>query len=262
MVVFNGVRPMCISGCEMFLGLTRYWIVLCGLVLSVAVLADERTIRVVTSEYPPYEYLRDGQLVGTDTRLVRRVLSEMGDEASFQVLPWARAEHMVRAGTADMLYSLTFSETRNQYYHFTNPISTAQDVFFKHKSQPLQWQSFDDLEGLGLGLTAEYSYAPEFMDWLQEGKARITRLSQEQPELTGLRMVALGRIDLFICERSVCEYFLKQKESEFPELAEVEPVAGNVGPERGFRAGFSRKLPEGKLLRDEFNAALAKVRAR
>jgi polar amino acid transport system substrate-binding protein len=184
----------------------------------------------------------------------------MGYEANIRILPWARAENLVRAGEADMLYSLTFSESRRRYYHFTDPISSAQDVFFKLESRALPWQTLDDLQGLNFGISAAYSYAPEFMDWLSSGNAIITKITQEKPELTGLRLVALGRIDLFICEQSVCEYLIEKHVSQYPELALVNQMSRAVGPERSFRAAFSRKLPDGEELRDRFNRALAELR--
>ncbi|TGN38688.1 substrate-binding periplasmic protein [Marinobacter confluentis] len=229
--------------------------------VAVSVHAEQPVIEVVTSEYPPYEYLRDGEVVGDDTRIIRRVLAEMGYQANIRILPWARAEQLARNGRADMLYSLTFSETRDRHYYFTAPINAAQDVFYKRRNHDLQWQTLDDLAGLNFGLSAAYSYAPEFMDWLFDGNARMTKITHEKPELTGLRLVGLGRIDLFICELSVCDYLLEQNVSQHQELANVERMAGDVGPERSFRAAFSRKLPNGRELRDEFNAALKKIRA-
>lgn len=221
---------------------------------------DVPVLNVVTSEYPPYEYLSDGEVVGEDTRIIRQVLSAMGYQANIRLLPWARAEALVKSGKADMLYSLTFSAARDQHYHFTDPISTAQDVFFKRQDRNLEWQTLDDLQGLNFGLSAAYSYAPEFMAWLFDGNARITRITHEHPELTGLRMVGLGRIDLFICEKLVCEYLLNQNSPDFQELSNVEQMPGKVGPQRSFRAGFSRKLSNGSELRDHFNAALIDIR--
>jgi polar amino acid transport system substrate-binding protein len=218
-------------------------------------------INVVTSEYPPYEYLEDGKVIGDDTKVIRRVLSDMGYQANIRMLPWARAEKLVRSGQADMLYSLTFSEARDRHYYFSAPINAAQDVFFKHENREIEWQTLDDLTGLNFGLSAAYSYSPEFMDWLFNGNARITRITHEKPELTGLRMVALRRVDLFICELSVCDYLLEQNKPQFPELVNVERLPGHVGPERSFRAAFSRELPNGRELRDEFNKALKQLRS-
>lgn len=231
-----------------------------SLILPLAAFAEKPVIDVVTSEYPPYGYAQNGEVAGTDTQIIRKVLSKMGYQANIRILPWARAENLVRAGKADMLYSLTFSESRHRYYHFTDPISSAQDVFFKLEDRPLQWQSLEDLQGLNIGISAAYSYAPEFMNWLFNGNAQITKITHEKPELTGLRLVALGRIDLFICEQSVCEYLIEKNISQYPKLARVGQMKHAMGPERGFRAAFSRKLPEGEELRDRFNQALDELR--
>lgn len=77
--------------------------------------------------------------------------------------------------------------------------------------------------------------------------------------MTGLRMIAFGRIDLFICEERVCSYLIEQHLSEFPEFSKITAMPGTVGAVRGFRAAFSRQHPRGDALRDEFNRALKEI---
>ena len=224
--------------------------------LPLASIGQEKVINIATSEYPPYEYLDNNEIVGVDTAIVEQVLHHMGYTPRIYMLPWARAEAGTRSGTYDMLYSLTYSESRAKHYYFTDPINTAEDVFFKLADKDFNWDSLDDLAGLKFGLSSAYSYAPVFMDWLRSGKGRVTMISHEQPELTGLRMVALGRIDLFICEKTVCEFILDTHEQSFPKLQTVDSINKTIGPSRGFRAAFSKQHPRGEELRDEFNAAL------
>ncbi|AZT85295.1 amino acid ABC transporter substrate-binding protein [Marinobacter sp. NP-4(2019)] len=220
-------------------------------------LAEPPILHVATSEYPPFEYVEDGTLVGEDVTTIRNVLDRMGMEPVFLVVPWRRAEARVRSGQSDMLFSLTHSEERARHYYFTAPINTAQDVFFTRTDSNIEWQTLDDLEGLRLGLSSSYSYAPEFMNWLETADIEIIWISQHRPDLTGLRMVAYDRIDLFICEQTVCHFLLEKFQPVYPELANIEAVPGMIGDERAFRAAFSRKHPDGEQLRDRFNQALA-----
>lgn len=53
-----------------------------------------------TTEYPPFEYVENGQLRGRDVETVRTVIQRMGYTPEFQILPRARAELMVRNGSA------------------------------------------------------------------------------------------------------------------------------------------------------------------
>lgn len=241
--------------------LLRLPVLLLSVLLPALALADSHILRVVTSDYPPYEYLEDAEVRGTHTETVRQVLLSMGYLPDIRLLPWARAEASARAGTSDMIYSLTSSQDRERHYYFTAPLSQARDVFFKLEGRDLQWQALDDLAGLRIGLSAAYSYAPEFMKWLAAGNARVVQISQESPELTGLRMIARGHIDLFICEESVCSYLIEKHLPEYPELSEVTAMPATVGAERGFRAAFSRQHPRGEALRDEFNQALSGLRS-
>ena len=229
--------------------------------LPVIAQADRPTMAIVTSDYPPYQYLENGEVKGTHTETLRRVLARMGYEPVFRLVPWARAEASARAGTSDLIYSLTYSSNRARHYYFTNPISEARDVFFSLSDRGLQWQQLDDLACLKMGLSASYSYAPEFMDWLAAGNARVVQISQESPELTGLKMIAYGRIDLFICEETVCRYLIDKHIADHPELASVSAMPRTVGEVRGFRAAFSRQHPKGEALRDEFNRVLAELKS-
>jgi polar amino acid transport system substrate-binding protein len=239
----------------------RFLALLLAVLIPVIAHADRPTMTVVTSIYPPYQYLDNGEVKGTHTETLRQVLTRMGYDPVFRLVPWARAEASARAGTADLIYSLTYSPNRARHYHFTNPISEARDVFFSLSDRGLQWQELDDLAGLKIGLSAFYSYAPEFMDWLAAGNARVIQISQESPELTGLKMIAYGRIDLFICEETVCRYLIDKHIADHPELANVSAMPRTVGEVRSFRAAFSRQHPTGEALRDGFNKVLTELKS-
>jgi len=237
----------------------RFLTLLLSVLIPAIAQADRPTMTVVTSEYPPYQYLENGEVKGTHTEILRRVLVTMGYRPEIRIVPWARAEASARAGTSDMIYSLTHSRSRARHYHFTAPLSEARDVFFALADRNLQWQTLDDLAGLRIGLSASYSYDPTFMEWLAAGNARVVQISQESPEFTGLRMTAYGRIDLFICEETVCRYLIDQHLADHPELTNLTALPRTVGEVRGFRAAFSRQHPEGEELRDEFNRVLAEL---
>ncbi|WP_166263409.1 substrate-binding periplasmic protein [Marinobacter caseinilyticus] len=239
-------------------------IVLClmSMVTTTQTWASEPSVlRIVTSEYPPFEYSEKGRITGKDTDTVRDVVIAMGFEPDIQLLPWIRAENQAQRGEADLIYSLTYSDQRNLHYYFTDPISEVRDVFFVHKDAGIQWQHLDDLVDLKIGVSASYSYAPVFMEWLELSGVRVTRVSHEQPELTSLKMLAYRRIDAFICERSVCDHLISQHSGLLPELTNLQALPKSVGEARPFRAAFSRLAPNAEALRDAFNQTLMELRS-
>lgn len=140
------------------------------LLLPLTVLAADPVLKIATSQYPPFEYTANGRVTGSDAELVRRVVRQMGYQPEIELLPWIRAEARVMAGDADLIFSLTRSEKRDRYYYFTAPLNTVRDVLYKHRNRNLQWQDYDDLTGLRIRLSASYSYAPDFMAWLEKAR--------------------------------------------------------------------------------------------
>ena len=239
----------------------RLWVGLLCAWLSLGAAAEgARVMRIGTSEFPPFEYMGPaGLVVGADTEIIAAVVRGMGFEPRFEMMPWARVEAEAAVGRLDMLYSLTASPERLEKYWLTAPLSSVNDVFFKQVDAPIQWQTYDDLKAYEIGVSAGYSYAADFMAWMQQDKVRIAPTAHETPELINLRKLALKRIDLFICEQSVCGFILRQQRARYPELAKIDFIPQPVGPVRGFRAGFSKAQPGSRLLRDRFNDVLGRM---
>jgi len=47
--------------------------------------------RIVTEDWAPYNYVKDGQLTGLATHIVRRIMALTGDDFEMMVLPSMRA---------------------------------------------------------------------------------------------------------------------------------------------------------------------------
>lgn len=216
-------------------------------------------LRIGTSPFPPFEYVQQDQILGVDTDLVKAVVADMGYTPKIEVIPWARVEIEARAGKMALIYSLTASPEREQHYWFTDPLSEAKDVLFKRKSDHITWQRLSDLDKYRMGISTSYNYAPAFMDWINSGDVRVSAVAHETPEVVNLRMLAHGRIDLFICDISVCSFFLRDLAQQFPELSRIDYIPKMVGETRHFHAAFSRRYPGSNRLYQAFNASLKRL---
>jgi ABC-type amino acid transport substrate-binding protein len=63
----------------------------------------------------------------------------------------------------------------------------------------------------------------------------------------------LGRIDLLICNPDVCGFLIL---THHPEFDLIDYTDKTIAPPRTFHVGFSKKLPDGEKIRDEFNRRL------
>ncbi|GAA3921122.1 substrate-binding periplasmic protein [Litoribacillus peritrichatus] len=213
-----------------------------------------KSIPIVTETFPPFEYELNGEVVGSDTRVVRQVLKRMGYQADIKLIPWVRAQKYTQLGRVAAIYSLTKSPEREQYLYFSDPISYVQDMFFKRADRDIQWQVMADLSPYTIGVSKGYSYPQVFMAALKRNQfKKVTYLTGETLELRHLRRLKAGFIDLSICEISVCQYLIQQ---HAPEFDMIDVINQPVGERRSYHIAFSKNWPNSEALLAAFNSEL------
>ncbi len=226
-----------------------------AIVSSPVLTAGSQLLPVATSEFPPFEYSINGSVVGTDTEVVARVFEQIGYQADIKMLPWRRVMQMATKGEFAAIYSFTVNEERKQDYYFSKPINTVRDVFFKRKDRDIQWQELADLYPLKVGASTGYSYHSLFAEALRSnafaGKMMVT---SETPERQGLYLLRYNRVDIFICEVSVCQFLLNREQ---PELNMIDYVDNTIGNSRTFHVGFPKRWPNAEPIAKAFNKQLS-----
>ncbi|ARU54505.1 PAAT family ABC transporter substrate-binding protein [Oleiphilus messinensis] len=218
--------------------------------------ADEsiRHLPIATASFPPFKFQNpeSGEIVGFDTEVVRRVFQSMGIEAEVSIMPFQRADILTRRGKYAAYYSFTKNPDREQHYYFSAPISSVQDVIFKKKTLPLQWLHYADLANYRLGFSQRYNYDPDFLS-VMEDKVPVV---DDENEKQLLYLLTKERVDIAICEKSVCGFLINQNPVQFGGIDYYDKPIGQPSV-RPFYVGFSKNWPNAEQLRDAFNVALA-----
>ncbi len=95
------------------------------LCLLVGSLARAEQYRVVTEEWPPYNYLDDGQLTGMATSIVRDIMSLTGDDFEIVMLPSMRTAHDLRTRPKTIMYTMFRTTEREPLYKWVGPVLDA-----------------------------------------------------------------------------------------------------------------------------------------
>jgi len=212
-----------------------------------------KTIPISTASFPPFKF-RDqgtGKIIGFDTEIITEVFKSMNITPKITMLPFIRADRKTRAGEYAAYYTFTKNIDREKDYHFSDPISSVQDLLFFKKSTNISWNSYSDLSQYKLGYSKKYNYDKKFLDAI---KYKFPVLS-ENNEKHLLNLLINNRFDMIICEVSVCSYLIKKNPIKFKDIISFKKPIGVPEP-RAFYIGFSKKWPKSKQLRDDFNIAL------
>ncbi len=215
--------------------------------------ADEATITLVTGEWPPYtgEALNGG---GIAVKLVKAVFAEMGRAVDIQFYPWRRCEAYVQRGKAWAAFPYAFTAERRTQYLFSDALFETGNAWFYYgeKMNSVEYEEIADLRPYKIGVATGYWYEK----WLRQAGLRI---DESTDDLTALRKLQAGRIDLFPLEQRVGMWLINQ---HFPEHRQHFGTLKQSLHAHEHGLIVAKSYPNSRTLLREFNEALQRVKTK
>ncbi|MFZ5569417.1 MAG: substrate-binding periplasmic protein [Thermodesulfobacteriota bacterium] len=218
--------------------------------LLLPVIAWAEKVVFVSEDYPPYEYMENGKVVGFDADIIREVCSRIGVEADFKQWPWKRAMVKVKDGSVDAIFSLFRTPEREEFLIFpAEPLSSEKNVVIVRKGSPLKLTRLDDLKGKTVGVVVEYSYGAEFDNF--SGIEKEVCKSTENM----LQKLDAKRMDIAVINEHVMRYL--SRKLGLQDRFDIQFVL-NEDP---MYVGFSKaKGGRSQELADKFSATLKQLK--
>lgn len=231
------------------------WVWLClGLLLGGGCWADGQ-VRLTNGDWPPY-LSPDLPHAGLASRIVTAAFAEQHITVEYGFFPWARAYQLAKKGAWDGSLLWLKSPEREKDFYFSMPVIKSDYVFFYRKDMPFDWQTLADVRPYRIGVSDGYDYGARFKKMQQQGLLTFDTASSD---LTNLRKLAAGRIDLFPVTRIVGLSLLRQLSVEEAQRLTFHPRKLQV---QTMHLILNRKQARNQQLIAEFNQGLATLRAR
>lgn len=228
-----------------------------------------RPLRIALENYPPYEYVENGDVKGINVDIIKHILDRLGIPYEFKVYPFSRGWLMLKRGTADAAPSISYSKEREPFLFYTDAqrafdktgampddyLWMTKYVFFANRkfAKSLNFESYDQIQkdGYKIGIVKEYSYHPGF---LEEDFIVKPYFTVED----GLQGLARGEIDLFPMDETVASHILERI-----GLRDQVTALPKVIFSKPYLMVFSRKsdYPDLETVMTAFNAELRSMRA-
>ena len=180
-----------------------FFVVMCLLVPLAVSAAGGPTLACVKSvrwdDTPPFNTLNaKGEVRGLHADLVREALARLQCGVRFVEMPWARSLIQLQSGKVDMVPGAADLKEREAYARFSRPTNSSRNVLFVRNDAASKYQlkRLTDIIGTDFRLAVERnaSLGTEF-DELVKTPAFASRLTYVSAQKSGLRMMALGRVD-------------------------------------------------------------------
>lgn len=213
-------------------------------------LSAEERIALATLEWPPYIGSSLPQQ-GYVANLARQAFGRSEIAVDLHFMPWARVVAMTKAGKFNGYLPEYFDPSLHRDFLLSQPFPGGPLGFFKRKADPITWKSLDDLLPYRIGVVRGYLNSEEF--------DRRTALHKEAAadDLTNLRKLAAGRLDLVVMDKYVGFYLLRSELAD--HLAEIE-FMHPVLEEKNLYLCIARNSANGQAQLEAFNRGLAAMR--
>lgn len=214
-------------------------------------------VTVVTENFPPYNYEKEGRAAGMSSEVVKALLERVGANYDIAFYPWARSYRLARLNKNHLIYSIARIPERENLFEWIGEIAPYQTSLYKLKSRTdIDLNSLDDARKYSIGS----SIADVITTFLRE--EGFTTLEVVSRDTQNIQRLLHGRVDLIAYDEASFNYQIREQgldPSQFErvfrisELSEQLYVAfsTNTDPElvRTFRQSLKELREEGVLAR-------------
>jgi len=125
--------------------------------------SNDFTIKVASTEWPPYVYLENGKIQGSAYKISTDILKRVGISFKFQLQPWKRVYHRGLNEDNFLICGLGRTTNREKLFQWIGPLTNGLDIYFyKRKSTHLQIKNVDNAKNFKIGVVRG-GYAQDYL---------------------------------------------------------------------------------------------------
>ncbi|MGP1629110.1 MAG: substrate-binding periplasmic protein, partial [Giesbergeria sp.] len=169
--------------------------------------AAQAPVRILTEEYPPYNYTDQGKITGLSTEVVMAVLQELKLRGDFQSLPWARAYETARNTPDVLIYSIGRTPERDKSFKWVGVIATTNYYLFGRPGRTYHVDSLEAAKKYRIA-TVNEDVGEEFL--LSRGFVKGQNLQPSVKYELNYEKLKMDRVDLWIMDELTASYLARQ----------------------------------------------------
>lgn len=164
--------------------LSAYLLAACG---SAAIASD---LRLMTEEYPPYNFESGDRILGLGAEQVFEIMSRAGLTYDVEITRWSRAIGSARRKSATCVFSTFRTPDREGEFVWIGPLSEDRSLLIKRADRDIALQNLEDAQAYSVG-----TQTGEFTVGILEA-AGFDNVEQAPSMADALKKLLAGRNDL------------------------------------------------------------------
>jgi polar amino acid transport system substrate-binding protein len=151
---------------------------------------------ILTEEWQPYNFKKDGIVQGISTDMLVLMLKKMGAAQKRQdimLVPWARGYNMLQNKPGTILFTTTMTEERKKMFKWVGPIFEIELNLYALKKRHIKINSIEDIKKYRIGTQRE-----DVVESLLVKKTgmKVTQFERVAASILNMKKLHAGRIDI------------------------------------------------------------------
>jgi polar amino acid transport system substrate-binding protein len=232
----------------------RHFLFLLLLITGTVYSAHAQEITIVTEDYPPYHYAKNGIVVGQGTETVQAVLDLLGIQAPIEIYPWARAYYMALNNKNTLIYGIARTPQRENLFKWIGVSSPVRYCLFALASRKdIQVGTLEDAKRYKIG-TVRDDIIEQYL--MHKGFQIREQIEPNSSYEANLKKMISRRIDLWGVVDLTAHYLVQS--DQYPKNIIKEVYCLTELSTEGAYMAFSKTTPD--ALVDQFREALKKIK--
>jgi len=163
-----------------------------------------QTFRILTEEFPPYNYLQNEQISGISVEITREILRRINHPDNIELMSWSNAYRLTQEQDGIVLFSTTRSPAREKLFKWVGPLVPNNLVFFGQKELIGKFSNLQDAKRVNkIGV-----YQDDYGELLLKQKG-FNNLASVLDNRSNVDQLASGEIDLWIANELTGKHMIK-----------------------------------------------------
>ncbi len=165
----------------------------CSTINKSGISPKENELQILTEDYPPLSFEKDGKVTGFGTEVVREILHRLNISDNIRILPWEEGYNLCLKNPNVVLFTMKRTELRENLFHWIGPIGSNNTIFYAKKGSGIQINNMEDAKNVSKIATCSAWFSEQDLK-----DAGFTNLISSLVPTENVRQLVEGEVDLSI----------------------------------------------------------------
>lgn len=214
-------------------------VALAALVALGAQAADTAKLKLLTEDSPPLNFIRDGEVTGVATEVVRELARRTGTEASLRLVPWKEGYQALQDEPDVALFSTVMTAERKPRFQWVGPLAVLDTNLYARKGSGIAIANLDDARKAASIATVAKYYFEQVLE--QAGFANLRSYPGRE---ASVRALLDGKVELLASDNLGMPAALEKIGGSMDDVESVFTLSTDL-----FYVAFSRRVAPERVAR-------------